>query len=186
MKKLFVLNTTLCPCFLSCCKVSTCAWWTLSFHSRRLWGPGQGSAITRVSNSRWNWAVFSLWRYLHLSHLTFLPWGVRSDHILCLLFVVLPVGLQGVSPPTWLRCTSCHETPIKRFFWAQTAEWVSAGEMCQHWWPVAHQDGGQGAVLDVLGGGKKISVVPRVMVAPAAGTLAQSLPSTAVFWADLT
>lgn len=112
-------------------------------HSTRLWGPGRGSAITRVSNSRWNWAVFSLWRYLHLSHLTFLPWGVRNDHILCLLFIVLPIGLQGVSPPTWLHCTSCHETPIKRFFWSPNS-WVGqcrgdVPTLVAHgppgWWP---------------------------------------------------
>lgn len=96
--------------------------------------------------------------------------------------------LLGCKESLLLRgCTVLHAMrPLsKGFSGAQTAEWVSAGEMCQHWWPMAHQDDGQGAVLDVLGGGKEISVVPRVMVAPAAGTLAQSLPSTAVFWADL-
>lgn len=112
-------ETQHCVCAFSCAyKVSACAWWTLSFHSRGLWGPGWGSALTRGSNSRWNWAVFSFWCYLRLSHLKFLPWGVGNNHILCLLFLVLPVGLQGVSPPTWLRCTSCHKTPIKRFFWS--------------------------------------------------------------------
>lgn len=92
MKKLFVLNTTLCPSFLWCCKLSTSAWWTLSFRSRRLQGPGWGSALTRGSNSRWNWATFRFWRYLHLPHWMFLPCGAGNNQICCLLFTVLPVA----------------------------------------------------------------------------------------------
>lgn len=67
--------------------------------------------------------------------------------------------LLGCKESLLLRgCTVLHAMrPLsKGFSGAQTAEWVSAGEMCQHWWPMAHQDDGQGAVLDVLGGGKEM------------------------------
>lgn len=79
-------------------------------------------------NSGGNWAAFSCWHYLHWPGLMFLLWGVGSSHILCLLLVVLPLGLQGASSPLCLCCSSCHETPVKGFFkqWSELVQGSSA------------------------------------------------------------
>ena len=174
MKKLFVLNITWCPCFLLCCKVSACAWWTLSFHSRRLWGPGWGSALTRGSNvdETGQHSVFGATCICLVWCSSPEEWEITISFVSCSLSCLL-----GCKESLLLRgCAVPHATrPLSKVFsGAQTVEWVGTGEMWRHRWPVAHQDDGRGAFLGVLRGGKEISVVPWVMVAPAAGTELES------------
>lgn len=95
-------------------------------------------------------------------------WEITMSFVSCLLSCLL--GCEESPLPGGCAVPRAVRPLSKIFSGAQTAEWVSAGEMCHHLWPVAHQDDGQGVFLEVPRGGKEISVVPRVMVDPAAGT----------------
>lgn len=116
MKKLFVLNTTSCPCFLWCCLRD--GPFRAIAEGCKVLDEVVLSPEDQIAGETGRCSVFGITCVCLIGCSSPEEQEITKSIVSCSLSCLL----QGVSPLMCLRCTLCHETFIRSFFWSPNSQ----------------------------------------------------------------